>query len=122
MAQMTDQTQSYSLSINAHMTVRDMSEVGLAPLITSIFRSRNGVAQCVHVGSIHIRCVHVREKTTEANPNSEKMTENFERQFWKKDVLRSVFSYPFSAQFLQNCQSKAKNSVKVRAMRTDLVT
>ena len=38
-----------------------------------------------------IRCVHVHEKMTEANPKSEKMTENCERQFPKK---RDVHSFP----------------------------
>ena len=32
-----------------------------------------------------IRCVHVHEKMTEANPKSEQTTENFVRRVWKKN-------------------------------------
>ena len=75
------------------MAVRDTSELGLAPPITSAFRSQNGVIQCVHAGYIYIKCyihlyqmLHVLEKTTDANPKLEKTTDNLERQFLKKNV------------------------------------
>ena len=52
----TNKKLGYPLSINAHMTVRDTSETGLAPPTTSVCRNQNGVTQCAHVGSTYIRC------------------------------------------------------------------
>ena len=91
------------------MTVRDTSAVGLAPQITSIYHSQNGINQCMQASIINITCVHVHEKLTAANPKSENKTENCERQFLKKGVLRSVLEASLSAQFSHHCQNKKQN-------------
>ena len=65
------------------------------------FRSQNDVTQYALAGSICIRCVLFLcvWKRRQAKPESEKMTENFQRQFLKKCVLRSIYGTPFGGQF-----------------------
>ena len=91
LAHRSDQKPGSSLLITVRRVVsRTHVRYRLAPPITSVFRSQNGVTQCAHEGGVYIRCVHDHVNKTEANPQSEKTRNNSEGRFPKRKDARSL--------------------------------